>query len=103
MLQNNGGIMANTINVKAFEGLLKKATSSYDNSVNKSGVSNQVWLKNYFKSEMPEISEEEADELAKSSIESLKRYEKSQDDYKNAKSNNVSRSSWLNNTILKGG
>ena len=41
MLQNNGGIMANTINVKAFEGLLKKATSSYDNSVNKSGVSNQ--------------------------------------------------------------
>ena len=26
MLQNNGGIMANTINVKAFEGLLKKAT-----------------------------------------------------------------------------
>lgn len=24
MLQNNGGIMANTINVKAFEGLLKK-------------------------------------------------------------------------------
>jgi len=103
MLQNNGGIMANTINVKAFEGLLKKATSSYDNSVNKSGVSNQVWLKNYFKSEMPEISEEEADELAKSSIESLKRYEKSQDDYKKAKSNNVSRSAWLNNTILKGG
>lgn len=103
MLQNNGGIMANTINVKAFEGLLKKATSSYDNSVNKSGVSNQVWLKDYFKSEMPEISEEEADELAKSSIESLKRYEKAQDDYKKAKSNNVSRSAWLNNTILKGG
>ena len=103
MLQNNGGIMANTINVKAFEGLLKKATISYDNSVNKSGVSNQVWLKDYFKSEMPEISEKEADELAKSSIESLERYEKAQDDYKKAKSNNVSRSAWLNNTILKGG
>lgn len=57
MLQNNGGIMANTINEKAFEGLLKKATISYENSVNKSGVSNQVWLKDYFKSEMPEISE----------------------------------------------
>lgn len=95
--------MANTINVKAFEGLLKKATISYDNSVNKSGVSNQVWLKDYFKSEMPEISEKEADELAKSSIESLERYEKAQDDYKKAKSNNVSRSAWLNNTILKGG
>ena len=95
--------MANTINVKAFEGLLKKATISYDNSVNKSGASNQVWLKDYFKSEMPEISEEEADELAKSSIESLERYEKAQDDYKKAKSNNVSRSAWLNNTILKGG
>lgn len=95
--------MANTINVKAFEGLLKKATISYDNSVNKSGVSNQVWLKDYFKSEMPEISEEEADELAKSSIESLERYEKAQDDYKKAKSNNVSRNAWLNNTILKGG
>ena len=103
MLQNNGGIMANTINVKAFEGLLKKATISYDNSVNKSGASNQVWLKDYFKSEMPEISEEEADELAKSSIESLERYEKAQDDYKKAKSDNVSRSAWLNNTILKGG
>ena len=103
MLQNNGGIMANTINVKAFEGLLKKATISYDNSVNKSGVSNQVWLKDYFKSEMPEISEKEADELAKSSIESLERYEKAQDDYKKAKSNNVSRSAWFNNTILKGG
>ena len=95
--------MANTINVKAFEGLLKKATISYDNSVNKSGVSNQVWLKDYFKSEMPEISEKEADELAKSSIESLERYEKAQDDYKKAKSNNVSRSAWFNNTILKGG
>ena len=95
--------MANTINVKAFESLLKKATSSYDNSVNKSSVSNQVWLKDYFKSEMPEISEEEADELAKSSIESLACYEKAQDDYKKAKSNNVSRSAWLNNTILKGG
>lgn len=95
--------MANTINVKAFEGLLKKATISYDNSVNKSGASNQVWLKDYFKSEMPEISEEEADELAKSSIESLGRYEKAQDDYKKAKSDNVSRSAWLNNTILKGG
>ena len=65
MLQNNGGIMANTINEKAFEGLLKKATISYENSVNKSGVSNQVWLKDYFKSEMPEISEKEAAELAK--------------------------------------
>ena len=95
--------MANTINEKAFEGLLKKATISYENSVNKSGVSNQVWLKDYFKSEMPEISEEEADGLAKSSIESLERYEKAQDDYKKAKSNNVSRSAWLNNTILKGG
>ena len=95
--------MANTINVKAFEGLLKKATISYDNSVNKSGVSNQVWLKDYFKSEMPEISEKEADELAKSSIESLERYEKAHDDYKKAKSNNVSRSVWLNNAILKGG
>ena len=103
MLQNNGGIMANTFNVKAFEGLLKKATTTYDNSVNKSGVSNQVWLKDYFKSEMPDISENEADELAKSSIESLERYEKAQDDYKKAKSNNVSRSAWLNNAILKGG
>ena len=103
MLQNNGGIMANTINVKVFEGLLKKATTTYDNSVNKSGVSNQVWLKDYFKSEMPEISEKEADELAKSSIESLERYEKAQDDYKKAKSNNVSRSAWLNTAILKGG
>ena len=27
MLQNNGGIMANTINEKAFEGLLKKRLS----------------------------------------------------------------------------
>lgn len=95
--------MVNTINVKAFEGLLKKATISYDNSVNKSGVSNQVWLKDYFKSEMPEISAKEADELAKSSIESLERYEKAQDDYKKAKSNNVSRTVWLNNTILRGG
>ena len=51
MLQNNGGIMANTINEKAFEGLLKKATTSYDDSVNKSGISKQVWLKAYFKSE----------------------------------------------------
>ena len=42
--------MANTINVKVFKGLLKKATTTYDNSVNKSGVSNQVWLKDYFKS-----------------------------------------------------
>ena len=41
MLQNNGGIMTKTINVKAFEGLLKKATTSYDNSVNKSDISNQ--------------------------------------------------------------
>ena len=103
MLQNNGGIMTNTINVKAFEGLLKKATTTYDNSVNKSGIANQVWLKDYFKSEIPEISEKEADALAKSSIESLERYEKAQDDYKKAKSNNVSRSAWFNNRILEGG
>lgn len=103
MLQDNGGIMTKTINVKTFEGLLKKATTSYDNSVNQLGISNQEWLKDYFKSEMPEISEEEADELAKSSIESLERYEKAQVDYKKAKSNKVSRSAWFNNTILKGG
>ena len=103
MLQNNGGIMTKTINVKAFEGLLKKATTSYDNSVNKSDISNQEWLKDYFKSEMPEISDKEANELAKTSIESLERYEKAQVDYKKAKSNKVSRSAWFNNTILKGG
>lgn len=103
MLQNNGGIMTNTINVKAFEGLLKEATTSYDNSVNKLGISNQEWLKDYFKSEMPEISDKEADELAKSSVESLERYENARNDLKKAKSANISRSAWLYNTVLKGG
>lgn len=103
MHQNNGGIMTNTINVKSFENLLKKATISYDNSVNKLGISNEEWLKDYFKSEMTEISDSEAEELAKSSIESLERYENARNDLKKSKSNNISRNSWLNNTILKGG
>ena len=95
--------MTNTINLKAFESLLKETTISYDNSVNKSGISNQEWLKDYFKLEMPEISDKEADELAESSLESLERYENARNDLKKAKSANISRSTWLYNSILKGG
>lgn len=78
---------------KEFRKLLSKCIKSY-RSKNKD-VSDKEWLKNLFKEELPELTEEELETSSSEIIESIDEFDSNLASINNAAENGISKESWL--------
>lgn len=84
---------------KEFKKLLTKFVKSYSKKAE--GVSDKDWLKQQFIQELPDLTEEQADKLARETVESIKEYDENLKSINDAAKQGVSKEQWMANNIAK--
>lgn len=82
---------------KEFKKLLSKCIKSY--KVKEKDVSDKVWLKNLFKEEVPEMTEEEVETSSSDIVNSIDEFDRNLVSINEASENGVSKESWLVNKV----
>ncbi len=84
---------------KEFKKLLTKFVKSY--SKKEEGLSDKEWLKNQFKEELPDITEEDAEKFATDTVESITEYDDNLRSINESAKCGVSKEQWLADHITK--
>lgn len=84
---------------KEFKKLLSKFMKSY--SKKEEDVSDKDWLKQQFKEELPNITEEEAEKIAIETIDSIKEYDDNLQSINESAKRGVSKEQWMADHIIK--
>lgn len=84
---------------KEFKVLLSKFVKSY--SAKDASVSDKDWLKNEFKSELTDLSDEQADKMAQETIDSIAEYDKNLKDLNEHCKTGESKEQWFANKVAK--
>lgn len=84
---------------KAFKILLTKFIQSY--SKKDGSMSDKEWLKMLFKEELPHLSDEQAEQFANQTVESIKDYDANYRSVNSAASKGISKEQWLADQIAK--
>lgn len=84
---------------KEFKTLLSKFVKSY--SAKDSAVSDKEWLKNELKSELSDLSDEQAEVMAQETIDSIKEYDENLKDLNEQCKKGVNREQWFADKVAK--
>ena len=84
---------------KEFKELLTKFIKSYGQKPE--GITEQEWLKKTFLEELPDITDEQAENLAKETVDSIQEYDENLNSLNEATKNGISKEQWFADKIAK--
>ncbi|WP_127166912.1 hypothetical protein [Veillonella sp. CHU732] len=86
---------ATDVNVSGFQSILKRATESWEQEAPQTKEESKRWLSEFYRNEMPELTQEEADTQAELAVTGLERYQTAKVSLEESESKGVSRQGWL--------
>ena len=86
---------ATDVNVIGFQSILKRATESWEKEAPQTKEESKRWLSEFYRNEMPELTQEEADSQAELAVTGLERYQTAKLSLEESQSKGVSRQGWL--------
>lgn len=81
------------------EGLLRKATNSYQEAKPETTEAKEAWLSGYLKEEVPSMSDEEVEQTAKEVLVGMDSYQGAHDDLAAKRAEGMNRDQWFYNNL----